>query len=243
MKQEESGLIRFSERLYVLPYEEETDRPNLYYIKGDRYSAAVDAGNSEKHVKKFYRALQESGFRLPDYTFLSHWHWDHTFGLHVIHGVSYSSKLTQDKLKEVMKWEWNEEAMRKREETGEDIPFCNKHIRIEYPDLKEITVTGTDKIISERVSFDLGGIVIDLIPRDSTHSRESLFVYLPSEKALIVQDADCEDFYHGSVYDQEKLNDMIAFFESLDYEYHFLGHAMPESKKEALERLYQCKNE
>ena len=29
MKQLESGLIRFSERLYALPYEEETDRPNL----------------------------------------------------------------------------------------------------------------------------------------------------------------------------------------------------------------------
>ncbi|MBQ5805221.1 MAG: hypothetical protein IIW22_05550, partial [Erysipelotrichaceae bacterium] len=93
------------------------------------------------------------------------------------------------------------------------------------------------------VSFDLGGISVNLIPRDSTHSRDSLFVYLPSERALILQDADCEDFYHGSVYDLDRLKDMIAFFESLDYDYHCLGHAMPETKKEALERLYQCKNE
>ena len=140
-----------------------------------------------------------------------------------------------------MKWEWTEEAMLKRETTGEDIPFCNEHIRIEYPDLKEIKVSVTDRTISKRVTFDLGGIAVDLIPRDSTHSRDSLFVYLPCEKALIVQDADCEDFYHGSVYDQEKLDDMIAFFESLDYEYHCLGHAMPETKNEALNRLYECK--
>ena len=243
MERKESGLIRMSDRLYVLPYEEETDRPNLYYIKGDKYSAAVDAGNSKANVEKFYRALKANGFRLPDYTFISHWHWNHTFGLHGIHGVSYSTLLSQNKLKEVMKWEWNEEAMLKREETGEDISFCNEHIRIEYPDLSQITVTTTDRIISEPVSFDLGGISIDLIPRDSTHSRDSLFVYLPSEKVLILQDADCEDFYHGAVYDQERLKDMIAFFESLDYDQHCLGHVMPESKKEALERLYECKNE
>ena len=243
MEMLESGLIRMSDRLYVLPYEEKTDRPNLYYVKGDRYSVAVDAGNSKAHVKKFYRALKESGFPLPDRTFISHWHWDHTFGLHAIHGLSYSTKLTQDKLKEVMKWEWNEEAMSKREETGEDIPFCNEHIRVEYPDLKEITVTATDRIVSEPVSLDLGGIAVDLIPRDSTHSRDSLFVYLPSERTLILQDADCEDFYHGTVYDQDRLKDMIAFFESMDYDYHCLGHALPETKKEALKRLYQCKNE
>ena len=243
MEMLESGLIRMSDRLYVLPYEEETDRPNLYYIRGDRYSVAVDAGNSKAHVEKFYRALKESGFSLPDYTFISHWHWDHTFGLNAIHGISYSTKLTQDKLKEVMKWQWNEEAMLRREETGEDISFCNEHIRVEYPDLNEIRVTATDRIIYEPVSFDLGGISVNLIPRDSTHSRDSLFVYLPSERALILQDADCEDFYHGTVYDQDRLKDMIAFFESLDYDYHCLGHAMPETKKEALERLYQCKNE
>ena len=243
MEREESGLIRMSERLFVLPYEEETDRPNLYYIRGDRYCAAVDAGNSKAHVERFYQALQASGMRLPDCTFISHWHWDHTFGLHAIHGVSYSTLLTQNKLKEVMKWKWNEEAMQEREETGEDISFCNEHIRIEYPDLNQIKVTATDRIISEPVSFDLGGICADLIPRDSTHSRDALFVYLPSEKVLILQDADCEDFYHGSVYNQEKLKDMIAFFESLDYEYHCLGHAMPETKEEALKRLYACKNE
>ena len=81
MEMLESGLIRMSDRLYVLPYEEKTDGPNLYYVKGDRYSVAVDAGNSKAHVEKFYRALKEPGFPLPDCTFISHWHWDHTFGL------------------------------------------------------------------------------------------------------------------------------------------------------------------
>ena len=46
-------LVKLSERLYYLPYEKTADRPNLYYIKGDDYSVAVDAGNSQRHVEIF----------------------------------------------------------------------------------------------------------------------------------------------------------------------------------------------
>ena len=232
-----SRLIKASERLYYLPYEEETDRPNLYYIRGDDYAVAVDAGNSEAHVRKFYEAIQAMGFELPRYTFISHWHWDHTFGLHAIKGMSVSTSLCHDKLSEVAGWEWSREAMNRREETGEDIPFCTEHILKEYPDLSQIKVVETDACLDEELILDAGGIRIRMIPRDSTHSRDALFVYLPEEKALIVQDADCEDFYHGAVYDRDRLRDMIAFFEALDYEDHYLGHAEKESKAEALRRL------
>ena len=108
-----NSLIRLSERLYYLPYEKLTDRPNLYYIKGDDYSVAVDAGNSQKHVEKFYNALKEEGFDLPKYTIISHWHWDHTFGLKYISGKSMSTALTKEKLNEVSKWKWTDEEMKK----------------------------------------------------------------------------------------------------------------------------------
>ena len=46
-------LERLTERVWVYPYEEERDRPNLSYIKGDRWSLAVDAGHSDSHVREF----------------------------------------------------------------------------------------------------------------------------------------------------------------------------------------------
>ena len=79
-------LERLTERVWVYPYEEERDRPNLSYIKGDRWSLAVDAGHSDDHVREFYRALEEEGLPLPELTVLTHWHWDHTFGMHAVHG-------------------------------------------------------------------------------------------------------------------------------------------------------------
>ena len=54
------GLIKISERLYFLPFEENADRPNLYYVLGDDYSIAIDAGNSKAHVMKFYEALKKN---------------------------------------------------------------------------------------------------------------------------------------------------------------------------------------
>ncbi|MBQ6560531.1 MAG: MBL fold metallo-hydrolase [Erysipelotrichaceae bacterium] len=232
-----SKLIRLSDRFFVYPYEERTDRPNLYYILGDDYSVAVDAGNSWRHVHEFYDALKEMNFPLPSYTVISHWHWDHTFGLNAIHGVSLSSQKTHDKLSEVMKWSWTIEAMKQREIEGLDIPFCTEHILIEYPDLNEIRVVTTDEIIGQETEMDLGGIQIRIIPAPSTHTDDALYVYLPSEKALIVEDADCEDFYHGNIYDQETLHKMISFFESTDYMYHYLGHAKRETNEFALNRL------
>ncbi len=232
-----SQLCKLSERLYYLPYEKPTDRPNLYYIKGDDYSVAVDAGTSKKRVERFYDALKAEGLSLPKYTIISHWHWDHTFGLKYIAGKSMSTALTKEKLEEVGKWKWTLEEMKKRELNKEDIPFCNECILKEYPDLEEIEVVTTDIIIDRNTNLDLGGITIELMPRVSTHSRDSLFVYLPDERALIVQDSDCEDFYNEDYYDPVILKDMIRFFESLDYDRHLLGHAEPEDKQTAIERL------
>ena len=55
-------LERLSERVWVFPYEERRDRPNLCYIKGDNWSIAVDAGHSADHVMEFYKAIEEEGF-------------------------------------------------------------------------------------------------------------------------------------------------------------------------------------
>ena len=230
-------LHKYSDRFYVHPYDKRSDRPNLYYILGDRMAIAVDAGNSWRQVHEFYDALSEEGLPLPSFTVVSHWHWDHTFGLHAIHGTSLSSKKTHDKLLEVAKWRWTIDEMRQREKDGLDIPFCNDNILIEYPDLSEIRVVTTDRIIEEETAIDLGGVELRILPGPSTHTDDALYVYLPAEKALIVEDADCEDFNHGEVYDQETLRQMISFFESIDYDYHYLGHAERESKEFAINRL------
>ena len=58
-------LKQVTQRVWCLPWEEERDRPSLYYIRGDRRSLAVDAGSSPAHVAQFYAALEKRGLPLP----------------------------------------------------------------------------------------------------------------------------------------------------------------------------------
>lgn len=160
-------LKRLTERAWYLPWEEETDRPNLCYLLGERHSLAVDAGNSPAHVGKLYRALEEQGLPLPDFTVLTHWHWDHTFGLGAIHGVGIASTKTNEKLRQVAAWQWTPQAMEERERRGEDIPFCNEHIRREYPRLGEIAVSPAAVELEGSLTLDLGGVRCQLLCQEN----------------------------------------------------------------------------
>ena len=62
------NLNRLTERIWIFPFEEDRDRPNLSYIRGDRWSIAVDAGHSAAHTAAFYRALEDAGLPLPALT-------------------------------------------------------------------------------------------------------------------------------------------------------------------------------
>ena len=74
-------LQQLTPRVYQLDFSQEQDRPVLGYIRGDRFSLMVDAGNSPEHVQAYLAALEESGFCQPDFVALTHSHWDHCFGL------------------------------------------------------------------------------------------------------------------------------------------------------------------
>ena len=52
------GLNRLTDRIYYLEHEPETDRPMLAYIRGDKWSLAIDAGYSSSHVADFYGAIE-----------------------------------------------------------------------------------------------------------------------------------------------------------------------------------------
>ncbi|MGN0479234.1 MAG: MBL fold metallo-hydrolase [Hominenteromicrobium sp.] len=228
-------LKKLTDRIFYLPHESETDRPALYYILGSRYSLAVDAGNSDAHRRKFYDALAEARLRAPDFTAVTHWHWDHTFALHSIPGVTIASAKTNEKLRAVQNWEWTEEAMAAREQAGEDIAFCSACIRLEYPALSEIRVVPAAVSVFDRMEIDLGGVTCVLEHRDSAHSRDALFIYVPEERALALGDADCEDHYeNGGQYDPQRLRDLLAYLEALDYTHALLGHDAPCTKAEQL---------
>ena len=233
-------LQKLSDRVYYLPWNQETDQPSLYYIRGRDYSVAVDAGQSGRHVAQFYEALRAEGLPMPRYTVITHWHWDHTFGLPYIQGESLANARTVEKLMEVAEWQWTEAAMAEREKTGEDIPFCNAHIRKEYPDLGQIRVVVPDRGLHAPETLDMGDGQLQLYPMDSPHSRDALLLYWPGEKMLFVGDADCGDYYENQgLADPDRKEAYLQFIRSLDFDLCCIGHDAPESREENLKNVMQ----
>ena len=219
-----SEFVKVTDKIFFFSGEQETDRPFLYYIKGRDYSVAIDAGQSKEHVEQFYSVIQKEGLRLPKYTIITHWHWDHSFGLPYIQGESISSQLTRQQLEVVSNWKWTKKDMEQRVKDGTDIEFVNECIQKVYSDLSKIKIVTTDIIVNDNMKLDLGDIQLELYARDSIHSRDALFVYIPQEKALFVGDADCEDLYNGGEVKIDRLKAYREFVNNFEIERYFLGH-------------------
>lgn len=140
----------------------------------------------------------------------------------------------------VRRWAWTPEAMAARLESGEEIPFCDEKIRLEYPNLSEIRVKRSDLAIAGEKVLDLGGLHCHLIPMDTPHSRDGMLALVPEEGILFGGDADGEDFYDGGgTYDKRRLERFIAWLEETDFTWYIPGHWYACTKAEELDMLKQ----
>lgn len=237
-------LIKLSDRIYYMPHSEETDRPILGYIRGDKFTLMVDSGNSKKHVELVTDDILELEMPYPDFVAITHSHWDHTYGMSSLKAISIACDKTNEYLKNMLNWEWTDEAMNKRLATGEDIEFCDTMIRREYPILSEIQVKTADIVFNEKLKIDLGGITCELMRLESSHSDDCVVVYIPEEKTIFIGDIISEDFHHGeSKYYREKLESLISDFKAIDFNTALFGHMEPFSKQELLTWLNEVYSE
>lgn len=182
-------LKKLSEHIWYMPFEEERDRPNLGYVRGDKMSLAIDAGHSESHVREFYVLLQKEGLPLPSLTVITHWHWDHTFAMHAVNGLTLANKRTNEYLLDCMK---------KIETNGPD-EFLNLYdsIRLEYAGGKEVIVVPADIVYEGDMTIDLGGCTVKLLQTTAPHTDDSTLVYVCEDETLFVGDAACSSFPDG----------------------------------------------
>ena len=182
-------LKRLTEHIWMMPYEEERDRPNLCYVRGSKLSLAVDAGHSAAHVQEFYALLEKENLPLPDITVLTHWHWDHTFGMHAVHGLTLANGRTDRYLAE-----WKEKI--EKNGPGEFLAI-HESIRREYPAGTEVTVRTADIVFDGELTLDLGGCTVKVVQAEAPHTDDSTLVYVENDRVLFVGDSTCHDFFTG----------------------------------------------
>lgn len=231
-------LHQITPSVFVSDYTEATDRPRLGYVHGTKRSLMIDAGNSADHAKEFLKELEDRGLPAPDLIGLTHWHWDHVYGLHALSALSVCTALTQAKLIEMQGWKWDEASMQERLKSGEDIPFCDEHIRVEYPDRTEIRVTTADLTFEDTLTFDLGTLTCIFRRLPNCHAEDSCVIYIPEEKILFLGDIISEDFHHGQPhYRPDCLKALIRALQSLDFTVAIHGHTEFFTKTDLLSLL------
>ena len=221
-------LERLTERIWYYPYEEERDRPNLGYIRGDRWSLAVDAGHSDAHIAEFYRALEEAGLPLPQLTVLTHWHWDHSFALHAIHGLSLANVLTSRHLREC----------RDRIEQNGPAEFLalDESIRREYARNRPVKVIPADLEFTGEMALDAGNCPVRLFQAVAPHTDDSTLIEVSGEKVLFIGDATGGTFPTWKK-DSGLARKLAETVKAANAEICLEGHWVPCSKENTIEDL------
>ena len=215
-------LDKISEHIWVYPYEEKRDRPNLSYVHGDRWNLAVDAGHSEDHTKEFYAALEEAGLPLPDITVITHWHWDHILGMHAVHGLT----LANDKTKQHII-----DFKNKIEKEGKESFFAfDESVREEYKDGKPVVVTLPDMVFSGEMMLDLGNCTVRIFQAEAPHTDDSTLVEVIEDKVLILGDCTGGEFPEWKV-DQVLAEKLAKTIDNIDPDLCLPGHWSALSKE------------
>ena len=226
-------LIQATDRIWYSMYEEERDRPCLGYIRGDHWSIAVDAGHSDAHVKEFYEALQAEGLPLPKLTVITHWHWDHSFGMHAISGLSVANERTNRYLKE-----YKEKISREGEESFLSL---DPSIPREYAGGRPVVIVPADIVFGDRMELDPGGVPVCLSTCVSPHTDDTTLVYLPGEKYLFL--GDCiSGVFPTWERDPARTRQLIGTLRGIDADRCIGGH-WPVFKKEELLHALEVETE
>ena len=221
-------LKRLTDRIWIYSYERERDRPNLGYIRGDRWSLAVDAGHSDDHVAMFYQELDHAGLPLPSLTVLTHWHWDHAFGMHAVSGLCLANERTNRHLCDA-----HDRLLRDGVEWFLSMDEC---IRREYADDRPVIVSLADLTFEGEMGLDLGGCQVRVFQADAPHTDDSTLVYVPSEGVLFIGDAKSGPFptWERNPLLSQRLADTVK---DIDVRVCVGSHWKPMTKQELLDDL------
>lgn len=224
------ALQKLSDRISYLPPQLDRERPMLAHIRGDRYCLAVDAGYSAKHVAEFYAALDGAGLPRPSFTALTHWHCDHSFGLHAADGVSIACSRSNARLRE--------HALKSRSPGYRDYMVSrDEYFALEYPEDEPVTVVPACLEFESTLRLDLGGVTAELFLTESPHGPDSVCIFVPEERVLFLGDAIYGDPDRGWSFDAERIRALIAAIEATDCDIAVPAHARPHGRDSILRHL------
>jgi glyoxylase-like metal-dependent hydrolase (beta-lactamase superfamily II) len=224
---------QISPHIWILPAEHTTDRPILAAIVGTKRTLLMDAGNSPAHARLFRDQLQALGVPLPDLLVLTHWHWDHSFGLSEWNLPTVAHRHTVEALRQLVGLDWSDETWQRLKEKGMASDSTIEHVKLEYGESRDITVVVPDVVFEQSLTFDLGGVQCEIRHVGGDHTRDSCFLYVQEDKVLFLGDSLGPSVYGGPrSYTPQSFLRLLELIYEYDAELLVESHGTPVSPEE-----------
>jgi glyoxylase-like metal-dependent hydrolase (beta-lactamase superfamily II) len=235
-------LKKLTERIYYLPHYEKTDRPALGLISGDKYSLIVDGGNSPAHASEFLEKVKQLNVPPLRYLAITHWHWDHVFGIAAMNVLTISHDETKKQLDYMRTLQWDDDSLDSRVKSGQEIEFCRDMIILEMPSREELRIKSPELTFTEKIEIDLGNITCIIEHVGGEHAQDSSIIYIPEEKVMFLGDCICPDLYSGDrSFNRIELAKLLDKINKYDVDYYVTSHNEPETYEQLWEYLNELK--
>nr|WP_275940723.1 MBL fold metallo-hydrolase [Neobacillus terrae] len=218
--------------------EHDTDRPIIAAIAGERRTLMLDGGNSALHAQQFKEYLVAQGVRLPDLVVLTHWHWDHSIGVHAWNIPIISHSETAKVLTDLKKIEWTVAALEflSKDEIINDESMG--HILKEYGDPSSIEIAVPDVLFQNNLLIELGGVTCEVLHVGGDHASDSCFVYVNEDSVLFLGDALAPSVYGGPrKYTSSGFLKLMSIMHQFNAEIFIESHGVPTERKQFLEEI------
>ncbi|HJV17801.1 MAG TPA: MBL fold metallo-hydrolase [Bacillales bacterium] len=235
-------LKKLTDRIFYLPHDQKTDRPALGLIVGKKCSLIVDGGNSPAHATEFLEKVKQLNVSPLRYLAITHWHWDHTFGISAMNVLTISHCETKKQLDYMRTLKWDDDSLDSRVKSGEEIEFCRDMIKLEMPSREELRIKSPELIFTEKIEIDLGNITCLIEHVGGEHAKDSSIIYIPEEKVMFLGDCICPDLYSGDwSFDRIELAKLLDKINKYDVNYYVTSHNEPETYEELWGYLNELK--
>ncbi|MBW3493930.1 MBL fold metallo-hydrolase [Bacillus sp. FDAARGOS_1420] len=228
---------------YMTPVSE-TDRPILGMVIGNEKTLMIDAGNSEAHAQLFLEMLKEQNISNPDFVALTHWHWDHIFGLPVLQGaLSIAHSETKREMQKLVSYKWTDDALDTRVKEGTEIEFCADCIKKEFSEQpRNIQIIPPTLTFQKQLELDLGDVTCVLKHVGGDHSHDSVVIYIKEEKILFLGDCIYANIFSSKWnYTTKRTFKLVEELEAFDAETYILSHGTAINRDEFLQEIHLLK--
>ena len=218
------NLNRPTKHVYWLP-PSEPDRPSLVAVVGSRRTLMLDVGASPAHARRFLNFLEAAGVRSPDVAILTHWHWDHVFGMAEVDAPMIAHTKTAAHLSQLVSYDWSDEALDARVTSGSEIEPCARDIKLELPAPRKVMLHSPDIIFSEKLELPLGETVCRVLHVGGDHADDSCVIHVLPDRLVFLGDCLYEAIYAPARhYTTGKLFPLLDIILALDADLYIEGH-------------------